>query len=266
MKQKKYLLTIISFILCLAVLVSCNPTQDPIEDPTDFSTTDETTTDETTTDETTTDETTDTTEKFWIRPTIYYFDSYDELRTAFSEGSLVYEEKALYNDRVYQEKYETFVDYFVNGAVFHIPKMNGVEMEFRNREGFHNLILLTTELCWLPTIWYYVLYNDQNVSVLITYPEVFGIQGLEEQPNGVEVIKQICPDAITTENYQSWERYKNVYLKELELADQTVSAVFYEFHDDPRFDVRFYYKGVFVSIVAYPEVMSDDAFWKSFSL
>lgn len=256
MKQKKYLLTIISFILCLAVFVSCNPTQDPVEEPTDSSTT----------DETTTDETTDTTGGVWVRPTIYRFNSYDELRAAFSEGSLVYEEKALYNDHAYQEKYETFVDYFVNGAVFHIPKTNGVEMEFQNYEGFNNVSLFTTELYWLPSIWYYVLYNDQDVRVCITYPEAFDIQGLEEQPNGVEVIKQISPDAITTENYQSRERYKNVYLKELELADQTVSAVFYEFHDDPRFDVRFYYKGVFVRIVAYPEVMSDDAFWKSFSL
>ena len=261
MKLYRLFIVILTFLVCFGSLSACQ-IQTSIENPTDTENASESENEE---------ETKPPLKR--EKEKIYQFespDAFEELQSAFSEGGIIYEEKDLYdyrNNAGYENRYGKFVDYFASGAPFHIPKMNGEPMPFCNLgEGYGNIIVLTKELYYLPWIWYCVLHNEEDIWVCVTYPEVAGIEGLENQDHPVEVIKQIDPYAVTTENYQKYENIKSVYLKDIPLKEQKVSAMITEAKNSKRIWVRFYYKGILVCVFADSPVILSDDFWSGFSL
>ena len=68
-------------------------------------------------------------------------------------------------------------------------------------------------------------------------------------------------------NYKNYlqGRYKNIYRTDLELLDKKVTAVVYEYKENNKIDIYFYYHNAMVWITSKSDVLNEE-FFKSFSL
>lgn len=194
---------------------------------------------------------------------VYGFNSYEELSNVFSENNnnIIKNEKALYGD-----KYETFVNMLTEDETISIPKLNGQNMDLRNRDGYDNIIILVNELYRLPWIWYYCLYNGENVNIHLTYLSLFdnNENNLNEM-NFAELLKSIMPEAPNVDNYSNYSNYKNAFVSEIQLSDKTVSALVYEYNDNTKKTFLFIYNELCVLVDAESSVLTN-AFWERFSI
>ncbi len=104
-----------------------------------------------------------------------------------------------------------------------VPHLNGEVIEFRNEDGFPNIIFKSSELYGLPWIVYYPkVSTGENFYIQITYiPD-----DIKEKLNGQtasEVIEELAPDAPNIDH--SGKHDTSVYERKINLRDREVTAL-----------------------------------------
>lgn len=187
--------------------------------------------------------------------TTFHFDSYDEMIKDFRKYDL---SKSSYTIQdlvpLLGEPYAGFVERVKTDKSFPRPMLDGKEIEYRNKEGFHNITFFVRELYGLPWIWYFPsVPTGENLYISVTY-----------LPDGVtdssasDAIKSISPNAPNVNNLGS--QHKSIYERQLTLADREVTALVIEYKEDARNSVFFVYGDLLVSVRCDTAVWGDEWF------
>jgi len=194
---------------------------------------------------------------------IYSFDSYNDLSKALVTNDY-FTTSDLDN---YGDLFAKTITSFYNKTVeLYIPSINEDVCQLRNKEGFSNISLMTTELYNLPWICYHCKVNESYVDIKLAYPGVIGSNEINHAKTYREVLSVIAPNAPTPDNYTKYDSYENIYETELTLAnDRIVEAMISELKNSNKVYVMFDFDGLLVSIYADNQILLD-SFWSSFAL
>ena len=187
--------------------------------------------------------------------TTFHFDSYDEMIKDFRKYDIT---KSSYTIQVLVlmlgEPYAGFVERVKTDKSFPRPMQDGKEIEYRNKEGFHNITFFVRELYSLPWIWYFPSVSTyENFYIGVTYlPE-----GITDS-SASDAIKSISPNSPNVNNLG--EQHKNIYERQLKLYDRTVTALVIEYKEDARNSVFFIYGDLLILVRCNPDVWRDEWF------
>lgn len=193
----------------------------------------------------------------------YLFDSYNDLSKALTEQD--FSTGAASN--TYGELFDKTITAFKNNTIdLYVPAIDEDVCTLRNKEGFSNIALMTTELYNLPWIWYHCKVNDDDVDVRIAYPSVIENHELNSAKTYYEVLKLIAPDAPSPDNYAKYESYQKIYESEICLANgKKVAAMVSELKSKSKVYIMFKYEDALVCTYADKSVLTE-SFWSRFSL
>ena len=190
----------------------------------------------------------------------YEFDTYDELKDAFSKGnskSIIQSEKSFWGI-----EFKRFVETITENNLLKLPKVCGELLPLRDNDSLPKIDVFKMELYELPWIWFHGEIDGKTVRVKIAYPTYVEV---DEQMDASQILQLIYSEALNVHNYQESEYYENVYLEEIQLKDRTVSAVVFDYADRKGDSFCFYYDGFWISI--YTDFKVDDKeFWANFEL
>lgn len=193
----------------------------------------------------------------------YLFDSYSELSEALNKQDSVFSEDSGSYGRLFSKMLSLFEN---NELDLFVPAINGAECTLRNKEGFSNISLMTSELYYLPWIGYHCNVDGSNIDIKLSYLCTVESIELNSAKTYYEVLKMIAPNAPNPDNYTEFESYQNIYEAGIKLAnDKNVVAMISEIKDSSKVYVMFNYDGVLVYIYTDNNNMSEE-FWNSFSL
>jgi len=164
---------------------------------------------------------------------------------------------------VYRQTLSDFASGEIRVAV---PQINGEALTLRDREGFSNITWFTSELYHLPWLWYHGLADGRNLTVSIAYPCMLDRAELESAASYYRVQRMISPDSPSPDNYEESASYRNIYEKEITLADgKTVTAMISELKNDSRIYVCLYLDGMLVRLQGDEALLTED-FLRTFSI
>ncbi|MBQ8404214.1 MAG: hypothetical protein IJX55_07330 [Clostridia bacterium] len=178
----------------------------------------------------------------------YDFENAEELRAFFTE------EEA----KKHEGEFAGFISEMAKDtSKLKIPYLSGEPLALRNRgEGYSNITLLESELYGRPWIWFYCINSGGEVIIRTTYLNGDEAKGLSAS----EFIKKIAPDAPNIDNFKSYENYKNVYEKEINVSENQISALVCEMSDSEQIYVFLIYEDMLVIIRANAEYLGEDFF------
>ena len=193
----------------------------------------------------------------------YLFDSYNDLSEALTEQEF-YKEAG---SNTYGELFDKTITAFKNNTIdLYVPAIDEDVCTLRNKEGFSNIALITTELYNFPWIWYHCKVSDDDVDVRIAYPSVIENHELNSAKTYYEVLKLIAPDAPSPDNYAKYESYQKIYESEICLANgKKVAAMVSELKSKSKVYIMFKYEDVLVCVYADKSVLNE-TFWSRFTL
>lgn len=200
-----------------------------------------------------------------LQGTAFNFNTYDKMITAF----LTYDTtQSSYHIQDYKislgNTYVNFLKKIETDKYVPQPMLDNVPMTFRNEEGFSNITLLTNEAYNMPWIWYHCVYNDESITVKISYPSCVNDE-IDYSKNCSEILKSIAPNAVNVDNYKEYSSYKNVYEKGISTAWGEVSALVYELKDSDSIIIMFCHNDILISLNAKSSVLNE-AFLEKFSM
>jgi hypothetical protein len=191
--------------------------------------------------------------------TTFHFNSYNEMIHAFQKRDLNpgnYTIREL--KKLLDEPYTRFVNQVTKDRSFPHPMLNGEPITYRNAEGFYNIAFSVNELYDLPWIWYYpYVSTGENFYIKMTYLPNDVVQDPETTPAS-EVIKALSPNSPNVNN--KGKQHKDIYNKEITLADRNVTALVYEYKEDTRNTTFFVYGDLLVQISSDSDVWTDEWF------
>lgn len=197
----------------------------------------------------------------------YDFDSYQDVVQSLTQKTSnqysVLRKEQTNCGKIYQNTLAKFASGDIKVA---FPQINKSPIPLRNREGFSNISLHTSELYNLPWLWYHCVVDGQNLDVKVSYTDA--IEGFEigSEAAYTAVLDLIAPEAPSPDNYEKYESYKTIYEKKVILKDGiVVTTMISELKNKSKVYVHFYYDGLLISLYGENELFSD-AFWKSFSI
>ena len=194
---------------------------------------------------------------------IYSFNSYNDL----SKALVTYDYFTTSDLDNYGDLFaKTITSFYSKTVELYIPSINEDVCQLRNKEGFSNISLMTTELYNLPWICYHCKVNESYVDIKLAYPSVIGSNEINHAKTYREVLSVIAPNAPNPDNYTKYDSYENIYETELTLAnDRIVEAMISELKNSNKVYVMFDFDGLLVSIYADNQILLD-SFWSSFAL
>jgi hypothetical protein len=140
----------------------------------------------------------------------------------------------------------------------------GKPISYQNKEGFSNITFFVRELYGMPWIWYHCIVGGERVNVQLAYPECLGID-VDYSKNAAEILESIAPNAVNLDNWKERPSYKNVYMKDVRIAEGEVSMLIYELNDSEKRIFTFFRDGVIITLTDFGGVVNED-FWAKFSL
>ncbi len=188
-----------------------------------------------------------------VYQTTFYFDSYQEMISAFGDAGSADTIQGLKD--LLGEQYDRFVDQVNADGAFPQPMQAGNPTEYQNKDGFSNMAFFVDELYGLPWIWYWPkVSTGENFYIQITY-----LPDIERQKNmtASEVIKEIAPDAPNIDKLGS---YNKIYNQKIKLRDREVTALICEPKTGNRDTTFFVYDDFLVAITSAPEVWTEQWF------
>lgn len=198
-----------------------------------------------------------------IENSSFHFDSYGEMIQAFGKSSTIADGKSLseLGDSL-GKNYSLFAERVCADGSFPQPMQNGETISYRNREGFSNILLSTSELYGLPWIWYYPsVATGENFYIKLTYlPR--DVAGAEDADTASKVISILAPSAPNVNNKGSG--HTSIYEKTIVLADRQVTALVINYVDDTRSSIFFIYDDLLV-LVRCPGDVWDEAWFSTLS-
>lgn len=193
------------------------------------------------------------------RYSFYNFNSYDEFLSQFDEEANIKDSLFLSELSMTSKLNQKLFAYLSELENINLPKSNGNVMDL------NRITYFTDDLYSLPWIWYHCMYNNQHIRVSLTYPSIRVNTDDFYTLEASEILKLIHPTAANVHNYQDFPTHKNVYPVEIELYNEKVSALIFEYTDDERISIMFYHNNAWILLKAEKEVLTED-FLKSFSL
>ncbi|MBR5273061.1 MAG: hypothetical protein IKU25_06700 [Clostridia bacterium] len=146
-----------------------------------------------------------------------------------------------------------------------IPQLNGKNIKLRDMKDYTIVSFMTCDLYNLPWIWYHCVIGEYNLHVRVAYPSVLGSDEVDSAKSYYEVLNLIGPNAPNPDNFHENKWYKNVYEKEITLADgRNITALIYEATDSEMY-FQIYLDGMMIMIHSKDPVFTDE-FWSSFSM
>lgn len=189
----------------------------------------------------------------------FHFNSYEGMIGAFAKSSWTSSSFTIQDYMgLLGEPYTRFVKKVVADKCFPHPMIDGKPISYRNEEGFHNIAFSVNELYKLPWIWYYpYVSTGENFYIKMTYlPD--DIAEDPETATASEVIKALSPNSPNVNN--KGKQHKDIYNKEITLADRNVTALVYEYKEDTRNTYFFVYDNLLVQISSDPAVWTEEWF------
>ncbi len=147
-----------------------------------------------------------------------------------------------------------------------ISLLSGEPIPYANREGFSSIIELDKELYGLPWKWYKYSVSGTDLDIKVSVlTEIEGV-AIPTTTTFLNILNQIAPEAPNPSNYSLFSSYESIYEEQILLSSgTTVTALVSELRDSSNIYVKFYYKGLLVSVYA-PETLLTDTFWNSFDI
>ena len=175
-------------------------------------------------------------------------DNEEKIYDQFSKEGV--EEKTIVNVKMFIKKIQS-----ENNIV---PYLNSNPIEFRNKEGYSNILLVASETFKLPWIFYYpVVSTEANFYIKITYlPD--SIFENNNAPTASEAIKELSPNSPNVDNLG--EQHKKIYNKMIRLSDREVTALICEYKTDSRNSTFIVYDDMLVEIRSDPEIWDEEWF------
>ncbi len=198
-----------------------------------------------------------------IENSSFDFDSYSEMIQAFGKSSTIADGKSLSElGDSFGKDYSLFAERICVDGSFPQPMMDGETISYRNREGFSNILLSTSELYGLPWIWYYPsVASGENYYIKLTYlPR--DVAGAEDADTASKVISILAPSAPNVNNIGSG--HTTIYEKTIALADRQVTALVINYVDDTRSNIFFVYGDLLVNARCSTDVW-DEAWFSTLS-
>ena len=190
----------------------------------------------------------------------YTFESYDELLKALTQKK----SDAFLNLREEQTNcgavYKNTLDKFATGDIkLAAPQSDGKALSLRNKEGYSNISLFTSELYNLPWIWYHCVAYDKDLTVKISYLDAIDSPDIKSGISAKEIMNMIAPSAPSPDNYENYETYKVIYEKNIVINGETpISAIISELKDSSKIYITFSYDGLLISLYGDKELLTDD--------
>lgn len=189
----------------------------------------------------------------------FHFNSYEAMIRAFAKSRWTSSSFTI-QDYVglLGEPYTRFVKKVIADKSVPHPMIDGKPIPYRNEEGFPNITFSVHELYDLPWLWYYpYVSTGENFYIKMTYlPD--GIAENPEATTASEVIKALSPNSPNVNN--KGKQHKDIYNKEITLADRNVTALVYEYKEDTRNTTFFIYGDLLVQISSDSDVWTDEWF------
>ena len=197
----------------------------------------------------------------------YAFNSYQEVAKALMQKQSKEYSKLREEQNAYGTVYKTTLSKFASADIkVAVPQINENPITLRNKDGYANISLLTSELYNLPWLWYHCVIDDQNLDVKMSYLDAGGALENKSAVTYTDVLRLIAPEAPSPKNYEKFESYKTIYEKKITLQDGvTVTAMISELKDSSKMYVMFYHDGLLVSLYG-EKTMFADGFWSSFGI
>ena len=197
----------------------------------------------------------------------YTFHSYQDVVKALTQKESKEYSKLREEQSVYGAAYkDTLSKFAAEDIKIAVPQFGEGPMPLRNKDGYANISLLTSELYNLPWLWYRCVVNDQSLDVKISYLDAIENLDNVSPKTYTDVLKLIAPRAPSPENYEKYESYKTIYEKKVVLKDGVaVNAMISELKNSSKVYVMFYDDGLLVTLHGDNELFTD-AFWQSFSI
>ena len=213
--------------------------------------------------ETTTNATTERTEM--MPPpdySTYRFSTYNELQNAFFGQN-----GQRYCQEIVSERPEMaqMIACLTQNESIPIPKLNGEPISLRQKDGFNDITIFSSETHQKPWIWYHCLYKGNYFRVQFTYVSLFDVENVEDETDVAKLIKAINPDFPNADNYQDTDAYDMITNGKITIGNERIPCVFYEIKDYSLNRISFIYHGLYVMIAAdFTEL--DSEFFANFSI
>ena len=128
------------------------------------------------------------------------FESYEQLYQSLSVSTSKAHEELISKTEKYNlsEEYTSLLNKFSKGEIeLYIPSIDNTPLEMKEETG--GITMFSSELYYLPWIWYSGEYNNGSVVVCITYTDI--IKNVENCKTYLEVLNIIAPDAPNPNNF-----------------------------------------------------------------
>ena len=191
------------------------------------------------------------------------FESYEQLYQSLSVSTSKAHEELISKTEKYNlsEEYTSLLNKFSKGEIeLYIPAIDNTPLEMKEETG--GITMFSSELYYLPWIWYRGEYNNGSVVVCITYTDI--IKNVENCKTYLEVLNVIAPDAPNPNNFADKD-YVKIEEVEKNFNGEMRTALF-KHALSGRTYYGFLYNGMLVSIWSHSSETLDDTFWQKFNL
>ena len=201
------------------------------------------------------DTSSDNTDDVQPEQTVFDFDSIDELKAHFTkEGNKINADSTA---TLINAEYDALVKRIVSGKI-DIAQLfiNEKPLELRNKEGYSNITLFTSELYERPWIWYHCVYNSQDYTIKIMYLTEAEASDSKNQ-SASSFVSAISPNAPNVENAEKFSSYESIYEDDFQINKVTTKALFYQFKNG-KTTISFIYGGALIKITGDTQSISAD--------
>lgn len=183
------------------------------------------------------------------------YDSLSDLYKSINQGDKLFDElskQGMSSERI--EEFRIFIEKYKSQGIV-VPKLNGKDIELRNKDGYSNISLYPSESYKLAWIFFHpYVSTGENFYIKMAYlPD--GIITDQKKPTASEVIKELSPNSPNINNLG--EQHEKIYNQTVKLKDREVTALVIEYKTDSRSSMVFVYEDLLIEIRSNPEVWSE---------
>lgn len=196
---------------------------------------------------------------------IYRFSSYEELLFHFSS------EATVDTSVIHAEKNEWSSEHQIQLASLRaqdirFPCIDGQRVPIRTRADVTNIGYLTSDILCMPAFFYHVAHEEFGYFFLeVQYPSLVTGETFDESKSASEVLNVLSPTYPNIHNWNDPYSYEYMTVREIQLKDQSVSALVFKNSSESEHYALIHYHGMLIHIRLSEALLNNTDFWGRFS-
>lgn len=197
----------------------------------------------------------------------YAFFSYEELLVHFSseatpENSVIHAEKAEWS-----EDHQALLDSLKAEDIL-LPHIDGQRVPVQMLDQIERISYLTADTLCMPAFFYHLEHEEYGYFfVQVYYPSLLPGYSFAESQSASEVLTVLSPAYPNIDNWNTlYSSYDYMVLRNIQLKDQTVSALVYKTSSGEEHYVWIHYRGMLIRFRGTEELINNAEFWSRFSM